>query len=650
MFYLPFLKNQFQGQFSLIESFAKLERNIFIVLDANERIVACNKATIKKLAYPTFESFQEKTTVLRELFIKEKGCFSADKSGWTALCSSSRDTFVKIVARNGKMRLYSLKVERIEFEDKHLFLVILEDRTVIEKAKQAKRYFDEFKKNFLTSISHEFRTPMNAIIGFSDLMNGSVLNPIQREYMTLIDKSAKNMMGNIENLLELMQAESGQLKLNETLFTPTQYFENFSKQYCAVAQDKKLQLFFMIDPHLPNTMMGDGDKIQRILKNLISNALKFTSPGGQILVEIKSKKTAKGVNVEYSVSDTGSGISKEQLSTILRPFASARGNQKTGKDGLGVGLSLSHKLINMMGSTLHVASKEGKGSRFFFDVEHALNEESRFEFVQGSKMAVYAEDKHTVLQSKLLKNYLENFEVAVHQVEGLSDEVLEKMDALFILTSHITKARITTLRSHYPNLQIIPVIMPQYEHKFNQISDLFESHLILPILPDNLFDCLSVIWKKVPKEFLKKTTSKGINNDQSARILVAEDNPINLKLLQTILLQNKYKVIAVDNGQKAVDLYLKESFDLILMDIDMPVMDGITATRLIHAVDKRQNKKSTPIVALTAHALSGDRERIMGAGLDAHLAKPIDKDFLLLTIENFLDKNTQENFALSEAV
>ena len=650
MYYLPFLKTQFSTHFTLLESFAKLERNIFIVLDANERIVACNKIALKKLSYPSFESFQENTTVLREMFIEEKGCFSAQKSGWTAQCSFSTETFVKIVSNNGKIRLYSIAVERIDIDDKHLFMVILEDRTTIEKAKQAKRYFDEFKNKFLTSISHEFRTPMNAIIGFSDLMHQSVLNTVQREYMTLIDRSARNMMGNIENLLELMQAESGQLRLNESLFNPTQYFEEFSKQFCDVARDKKVQLFFMIDPHLPNSMIGDGAKIQRILRNLISNAIKFTEEGGQILVEIKSQRIDNGVRVEYSVSDTGCGISKEKLKTILRPFATARDNQTGGKDGMGVGLSLSHKLINMMSSSLHVASKEGKGSRFFFNIEHELNEESKFEFVTGSKMAIYAEDSTTVLQSKLLKNYLENFEVEVANLEALADERLASMDALFIITSHVTQERINILRAQFPKLQIIPVIEPQYEHKFQKISDLFESHLVLPILPDNLFETLSVVWKKVPKEFLKKTVSKGINSELGARILVAEDNPINLKLLQTILLQKRYKVVAVDNGQKAVDLYLKESFDLILMDIDMPVMDGITATRLIHAVDKRKNRVSTPIIALTAHALSGDRERIMSAGLDAHLAKPIDKDFLLKTIESFIDKNDHEAFALSEAV
>lgn len=650
MHYLPFLKTKFKNHFSLIESFAKLERNIFIVLDANERIVACNKIALKKLSYPTFESFQEKTTVLREHFIKEKGCFSADKSGWTSFCSTFKETFVKIAAKTGKMRLYSLAVERIDLDEEHLFLVVLEDRTTIEKAKQAKRYFDEFKNKFLTSISHEFRTPMNAIIGFADLMHNSILNPIQREYMSLIDKSAKNMMDNIENLLELMQAESGQLKLNETLFSPTQYFEDFSKQFCSIAREKGVQLFFMIDPHLPNSMMGDGPKIQRILRNLISNAIKFTNEGGQVLIEIKSRNSEDGVCVEYSVSDTGKGISKSQLNTILRPFASARSNQIDGQDGMGVGLSLSHKLINMMGATLHVASKEGKGSRFFFEVEHDINEASHFEFVKGAKMAIISEESNTILQSKLLKNYLENFEVEVSVIDTLTTPVLETMDALFILTTHITKERIASLRSNYPSLQIIPVIEPQYENKFDKISDHFESHLVLPILPDNLFETLSVIWKKVPKEFLKKTVSKGINNDQSARILVAEDNPINLKLLQTILVQNKYKVIAVENGQKAVDLYLKESFDLILMDIDMPVMDGITATRLIHAVDKRNNRKSTPIIALTAHALSGDRERIMGAGLDAHVAKPIDKAYLLQTIANFINENDKSSFALSEAV
>ncbi|MDD5211533.1 MAG: response regulator [Sulfuricurvum sp.] len=527
--------------------------------------------------------------------------------------------------------------EVILLGDDPIIAIVLRDTSVIERARAAERYFDQFKKKFLTNISHEFRTPMNAIIGFTDLLKGSPLSSWQQEYVDMVSKSASSMMRNIENLLELMQVESGSVHAALQAFSPLETFETFLMQFKELASSKEIQLMFLIDPRLPKMMTGDQDKIVAILRNLIQNAIKFTDDNGQVLVEIIIVKTEnRSIEVEYAVSDTGIGIDAQHIKTLLRPFASAWENQRRGKDGLGIGLSLSHKYVDMMDSHLMLASKQGIGSRFSFRIKHKISEVGSFEFVEGTQAAIYSHDPSSA-QTALLHKYLDLFNLKITPITTLVNRVLFDANVLFLDAPHISKAQIESLKTTYPELEIVPIIEVNYSERADSLLEVVKSVVTLPLLPSTLHKTLSVVWNTMPKEYILKSAEvQSIPRQEDIKILVAEDNLINLRLLETILLQQNFKVTAVDNGQKAVDAYLKEPFDLVLMDIDMPIMDGLTANRLIKEIDKRDNRGFTPVIALTAHALIGDRERIIGAGLDAHLAKPIDKNFLLQTIERYL--------------
>ena len=536
---------------------------------------------------------------------------------------------------------------RVKAYQNATYLVLLKNIETLRKAQRAKHYFDTFKKQFLTNVSHEFRTPMNGIIGFTNLLDNTILNSIQKEYVTLISRSATTMMNSIENLIELMQIESGEVKLSQRDFNPIEEFEAFSLKFCEVARQKGVQLYFIIDPHIPLTLVGDSEKIEKVLKNLILNAIKFTDKDGTVVVEITYKGDEDSAEVIYSVTDSGEGIAQDKLTSILIPFAAAKGNLERGKDGLGVGLHVAHHLLSMMHSSLQVSSKLHKGSKFSFSVKHDVVEPSKYEYMEGSRVAIWAEDKHTEAQADVLRKYLEYFEVESVMVDGLAHKSLTQVDALFILTNHLSRARLQTLRKSYKNLQVVPVVEPQNEVKFTRLLDVVESIVTLPLLPSSFHETLSVIWKKVPKAFLKKSiVERNFGEHSLVKVLVAEDNPINRKLLQTILMQSKYRVKAVENGQLAVDEYMKEPYDIILMDIDMPVMDGVTATRLIREIDSSYKRHKVPIIALTAHALSGDRERFMKEGLDAHLTKPIEKEALFSTMDKFLQSLERkiENF------
>ena len=628
MIYAEHFQDQFSARIGMLNAFAALHADPMVYAAASGEVVGCNE-----LLMGLFEkSGITQIAQLEEWFEPEEGPIAS-------LLEKSWSGRGKIAAA-GKEYTVDVRSEPIKLEELSVIGIVFRDVSIIERAKKAERYFQDFKKKFLVNISHEFRTPMNAIIGFTDLLKNTPLNPHQREYVDMTSQSAISMMRNIENLLELTQVESGAVHSNLVAFNPLEIFENFSQQFCDLALSKQIQLMFLIDPHLPKTMTGDQDKIETVLRNLIQNAIKFTEEGGRVLVEILVKHSdAETVEVEYAVTDTGVGIEAEKIKTLLRPFASSLERERKGKDGLGIGLSLSHKYVDLMHSHLMLASEKGKGARFSFRITHQIGEKGAFDFVEGTKAAIYAQDPHLSSQGALLYKYLELFSVKAKVVHDLLENGdLQESDILFLDIPHVSPVQIDSIRSGYPSLRIVPILKAEYGVQADPaVIESADSVVTLPIMPGALHKTLAVIWEKMPKEYIAQSPEiQHVPVQASIKILVAEDNLINLRLLETILQHEKFQVVAVDNGQKAVDAYLKEPFDLVLMDIDMPVMDGLTANRLIKEIDRRDKRPTVPVIALTAHALLGDRERIVAAGLDAHLAKPIDKHFLLQTIDRYL--------------
>lgn len=290
-----------------------------------------------------------------------------------------------------------------------------------------------------------------------------------------------------------------------------------------------------------------------------------------------------------------------------------------------------------------LASEVGRGSRFSFRISHEIHDNSHLNTIEAKKIAFYSHDPHST-QSLLLEKYLDLFKLKVIELSSLVNPQLNFCDVLLIDVPHLSASQVESLKATYPHLQIVAVLDAQSKEQVGYLRKTVEAIIMAPFLPSTLHKTFSTLGKTVSKEELLPVAVESVGEEtiENAKILVAEDNPINLRLLETILRQHNFQVIAVDNGQKAVDAYLKESFDLVLMDIDMPVMDGLTANRLIKEIDKRDNRGFTPVIALTAHALIGDRERIIRAGLDAHLAKPIDKNFLLQTIDRYLQLTCQK--------
>jgi signal transduction histidine kinase/CheY-like chemotaxis protein len=640
MHYTTEFQQKTKTHFSVLLSFSHLEKTPLFFLNESEKIVACNEGALKLFEVENLQELLKKTSGLNDSFIDEQPYFKGKSDGWCERIVGIEETKVKINVPHALLKIYTMEVEHNRIDGYSYFIVMLRDTTMMDRARQAQQYFESFKQKFLHSISHEFRTPMNAIIGYTDLLEHTALNNQQNEYLDMIEKSSSSMMEKIANLLQLMELESGEMKLNAGIYRPIKEFEELAELFEKTAESKKIQLMFMIDPHLPKSLTGDHLKIKTVLTSLVDNAIKFTPSGGNVYVEIKIKGHQKNhIDVEFVVTDTGAGIPQERRITLLRPFAAAWENRERGINGLGIGLTLAHRLLAMMHSKLMLYSEVNKGSRFSFTITAPVNEKNTLDVVSHTKAAIWVEDHRLTPHFKLIKNYLNEYDVNAVEINGLATPLLKEVDFLFLLTDHITEKRISSIRNSFPKLKLIPVVPTSSEMFFSSYRELFDAFMTLPILPRKLYNILQILWDNISDDGAHKIEKSHENkNYDDIRILVAEDNPINLKLIETILKQEHYQVTSAENGQIAVDHYIKDTFDIVLMDIDMPVMDGVTANRLIKEINAHEKRPFTPVIALTAHALSGDRERIMKAGLDAHLPKPIDKELLLHTIHSYLQK------------
>ena len=632
------LQLKYPQSYKILQTCAPLQLDLYFYLDEDEELIGCNNAVLELTGFESFDKLQARKATLPQFFIADPLHPVPAVGEWMERLRSGAALQVELQDRAGKLRIYSVYSRRLEHDETPLHLLILHETTLAEKAKQAKQYYESLTGELLSNVSRQFRSPLNGIVGFVGLLEQSKLDPAQKEYAMHIRDAAESITGTVDNLLELVQADRGEISGVHELFDPLELYEAISARYSGLARSKGITLLYMFDPNLPRKMLGDARKISRVLRNLIDNAIKFTREGGQVFVEIScSEYDEEEALVEYAVSDTGSGIEDEALATILRPFAPAQSKTKENIEGFGIGLHLSHKLLSVMHSKLRVASKLGKGSRFSFEVSHRISEPADFTLKEKLKAAVIIKQREMTLQGKLLLDYLERFGVEAREAEEINKPLLGEVDLLFVLNDAIRREKIDLLKSNYPHMSLVAVISPEREQELQGENLGADDTLVLPLMPDKLYRALTARPEPVaeePEEFVQ---------ERRATILIAEDNPINQKLLTTLLSKLKYEVMIANNGQEAVDAYLHAPYDLVLMDIDMPVMDGITATRLIHEIDTVENRGHTPVIALTAHALPGDKERILEAGLDAHLAKPVDTAILLKMIRGFLkDKEADE--------
>lgn len=521
------------------------------------------------------------------------------------------------------------------------------------------------KSLFLANMSHEIRTPLNGIIGFTKFLTSTGLNEEQHEFVKIIRKSSEDLLAIINNILDISKIENGHVELEEIFFNPMEEFENVIESYAANASKKDIDFSLWIDPHFSSLLLrSDPGKIKQVLINLISNAVKFTDKKGAIdvIIERVSSDEEK-IAVQFMVKDTGVGISKENEEKVFEAFTQAESTTSRKYGGTGLGLTISAGLVNELGGALRVDSKLGEGSSFFFTLEIPMREVERENNTKALKLGLYSPNEVQLKDSdRYLEDYLFSFNPKSMIRFKTFEECLEAdpimLDALYIHYDKINKEELQTLVNHYEQYSNIVLLTKLNKRHLIQDSDIeFTQVMYEPItfskvektfkhLVENKKNKQVVNIKQITidEEKIENTLEKGsedMKRFSGIHALVVEDNPINQKMIQHTLKNLGITTECAENGKVGFEMYMRnhENYDVVFMDIQMPVMNGIESTQSIKAFVERNNLTPKPIIAVTANALKGDREHFMSEGLDEYVSKPIDLEKFITVLKLFFKES-----------
>jgi len=513
----------------------------------------------------------------------------------------------------------------------------------IQEANQAKDLF-------LANMSHEIRTPLNGIVGFTQLLKSTELNSEQEEFITVIENSSENLLTIVNDILDLAKMQAQKIELETISFNAVDKFESAIESYGAKAAEKDIDLSFYIDPTIPTMLSGDPTKISQILVNLVSNAIKFTSFRGTVDVRIeKVYEHDRSVGLKFSVKDNGIGITEEQKKKIFDVFAQADMSTNRKFGGTGLGLSISARLVQMMGGMLDIESEVGKGSTFFFtvrfeksDVKYDRETVNMYGFNIG---LLVPNDDVKLLVNDNLKVYVESTgaKFRLYTLDELLEKKKSEMPDILFLDHRYFSREGELERCLELETKIVLLSSNDKKAVIEVLEEKIDKVIYKPLNLSKTLKALEMVHEE-RHETVKEETNIHKDLFKDLHILVAEDNAINQKLIKNILNGFGIDATVVKNGEEAVNYRMTYHYDMVLMDIQMPVMGGMEATAKIIAYEEKQRKRHIPIVALTANALDGDKEKYLEAGMDGYLSKPISLDALRdLLLEYFEYKRVKEH-------
>ncbi len=511
--------------------------------------------------------------------------------------------------------------------------------TLVETAKADKLaalQANEAKSLFLANMSHEIRTPLNGIVGFTEILRSTNLTEEQDEFLGIIDKSSENLLSIINNILDLSKIESNKIEIENIVFDASEEFESAVETYAVAATEKNIDLNFYMDPEIPSKLKGDPTKIKEIVINLLSNAVKFTSYGGEVNLEITNEENG---HIKFVVQDNGIGMTKDQQSRIFDAFSQADVSVTRKYGGTGLGLTISSQFVELMGGELELESAKDHGTTFFFTIplEGVSSTEANYNHAfTDITIGKYEQDIPTKLD-QYLETYFEYFGPEVKHFESIGElKELDNNDICKNFWIDIDKAKQNILDAihHMDKSKLIVIANVTSRGKVEELGVEQSNVIFKPVTLSKLKTVLSATADTTPQLVEDAVVAQRTKFD--AHILVTEDNIINQKLIKRILEEHGITVDIANNGLESFEKRRSGKYDLLFMDIQMPVMDGIEATHEILDYEEDEELAHVPIVALTANALKGDRERFLSEGMDEYITKPIETTELLYILNKFL--------------
>ncbi|MDD3055266.1 MAG: response regulator [Aliarcobacter sp.] len=623
--------------------------SIGIILVKNRVILELNNKVCSIFGYEYNELLNQSTKV----FYQKDEDFDSIKAEYKILEEGKISTWEKVfVKKDGSSFLARVTMQAIDFTDLNKGTVaIIENITLekqaLEEIKKAKLLAEESTKSkseFLANMSHEIRTPMNAIIGMAYLALQTSLDEQQKNYIQKIDTASKNLLGIINDILDFSKIEAGKMTIEKIDFSLDDVLANLSSLFMFQIEEKGLELLFDVDMNIPMALKGDVLRLNQILTNLLSNAIKFT-PKGEIIISIKLlSKDEQNAEIRFDVKDTGIGISNENKEKLFSSFTQADSSTIRKYGGSGLGLTICKQIVELMGGSVGLESNLDEGSDFYFTIKFELQNVQRNLLEvnnNGNKLKILAVDDNASSR-EILENIIKSlrFEVkaiccgkeAIKELEKANEEnnpytlvlidwMMPEMDGI----ETIRKINQSEKIGKTPTFIMVTAYNKDELMQKAKDVNVF-GFLEKPVSPSTLYDTILQAFGK--HIIINANVNIKSNNFpdikkiiQGARILLVEDNVQNQEIAMEFLQKANISAKIANNGKEAIEILEKEEFDAILMDCQMPVLDGYEATKQIRKIEKF---KDLPILAMTANAMQGDREKCINSGMNDYIAKPLD--------------------------
>ncbi len=568
---------------------------------------------------------------------------------WRLISKDNTEKFVLadttlLVGEDGQQKVLTFITDITERRNLINELIVAKEKAIIA---------NNSKSEFLANMSHEIRTPMNGIMGMTEILKQTPLTSEQKEYLDIINTSSNSLLSIINDILDFSKIEAGKIELEQTPINISDIISEIADMLVLKAEQKRIELITYVKVDVQHQLLGDPVRLKQIILNFANNAIKFTPDGGEVVIYAELVSTFYDeAEIVFKIKDNGVGISKEGMNKLFKPFSQVDVSTTRKYGGTGLGLIISKRLANIMKGDVFAESEVGKGSTFGFNARFTMDMSKLYqqpEIELAGLKALILDDNETNI--KILQKYLEfwgcqsDTATSAHEAfDLLKKSFLEQNRYDFVLSDYMMPdidgfsfAKMVRTNPLTQNTRLILLSsMTQLNHKQEFIAAGFQAYLYKPIKLEQLKRTLMQVLfseEQIGPEINTSESKQKITRELS--ILIAEDNLINQKVALTILKKLGHKVDLAENGLQAVEKFELNNYDVILMDMQMPEMNGLEATRIIREYEQEKNLKPTPIISMTANAMQADMEKSLSAGMNDFISKPFKQDQLIETLSKF---------------